>query len=163
MKLKKSDVENLSNIDITYLMLQNSKKSQSTLDLFKKIVELLELPESTIDKKIADYYTALTKDKRFVLIDGKWDLRDRYASNKVIIKIAEDEDDEEINENEEEESEDEIGEDEDEENEEDLDSEDDLNFEEDDSSDDETFDDDDDDGLDDLVVVDDGDLETEDN
>lgn len=152
MKLKKSDVENLSNIDITYLMLQNSKKSQSTLDLFKKIVELLELPESTIDKKIADYYTALTKDKRFVLIDGKWDLRDRYASNKVIIKIAEDEDDEEINENEEEESEDEIGEDED-----------DLNFEEDDSSDDETFDDDEDDGLDDLVVVDDEDMEIEDN
>ncbi|MCQ2977306.1 MAG: DNA-directed RNA polymerase subunit delta [archaeon] len=151
MKLKKSDVENLSNIDITYLMLQNSKRSQSTLDLFKKIVELLELPESTIDKKIADYYTALTKDKRFVLIDGKWDLRDRYASNKVIIKIAEDEDDEEINENEEE-SEDEISEDED-----------DLNFEEDDSSDDETFDDDEDDGLDDLVVVDDEDMEIEDN
>lgn len=152
MKLKKSDVENLSNIDITYLMLQNSKRSQSTLDLFKKIVELLELPESTIDKKIADYYTALTKDKRFVLIDGKWDLRDRYASNKVIIKIAEDEDDEEISENEEEESEDEISEDED-----------DLNFEEDDSSDDETFDDDEDDGLDDLVVVDDEDMEIEDN
>lgn len=152
MKLKKSDVENLSNIDITYLMLQNSKRSQSTLDLFKKIVELLELPESTIDKKIADYYTALTKDKRFVLIDGKWDLRDRYASNKVIIKIAEDEDDEEINENEEEE-----------ENEDNIDDEDDLNFEEDDSSDDETFDDDEDDGLDDLVVVDDEDMEIEDN
>ena len=90
-KLKKEELENMSYKDITNIILENSKEGLNTLDLFTKIIELLELPKSTIDNKIADYYTSLTTDKRFVLIDGKWDLRNRYPSDKVIVKLEEDE------------------------------------------------------------------------
>ena len=143
-KLKKEELENMSYKDITNIILENSKEGLNTLDLFTKIIELLELPKSTIDNKIADYYTSLTTDKRFVLIDGKWDLRNRYPSDKVIVKLEEDE--EEV----EEEKEDDLTSEEDEE--EDFDSEDDI---------DDSFEDDDDDDLADLVVLDEDELEQE--
>ncbi len=91
-EIKKEDVENLSYKDITFLLLENNKKGMNTLDLFGKIVSLLELPASTIENKIGDYYTSLATDKRFILVDGLWDLRKRHTSDKVIVDSIEDED-----------------------------------------------------------------------
>ena len=89
--MTKVDLELLSNKDITNLLLEEKGK-QTTPDLFKKIIKLLELPESTFDQKIGDYYTSLTTDKRFILLeDGTWDLRSRHTSDKII-KVDEDED-----------------------------------------------------------------------
>lgn len=94
-KMKKEELELLSNKDITNLILEESKKSLNTAELFKKIIKLLELPESTFENKIGDYYTALSTDKRFILLeDGTWDLRKRHKSDKIA-KISEDEDEEE--------------------------------------------------------------------
>lgn len=93
-KMTKDELELLSNKDITNLILEESKKPINTADLFKKIIKLLELPESTFEAKIADYYTALSTDKRFILLeDGTWDLRSRHTSDKVV-KIPEDEEEE---------------------------------------------------------------------
>ena len=93
-KMTNDDLELLSNKDITNLILEESKKPINTADLFKKIIKLLELPESTFEAKIADYYTALSTDKRFILLeDGRWDLRSRHTSDKVV-KITEDEEEE---------------------------------------------------------------------
>ena len=93
-KMTKDELELLSNKDITNLILEESKKPINTADLFKKIIKLLELPESTFEAKIADYYTALSTDKRFILLeDGRWDLRSRHTSDKVV-KITEDEEEE---------------------------------------------------------------------
>ena len=87
--MTKEDLELLSNKDITNLLLEEKGK-QTTPDLFKKIIKLLELPESTFDQKIGDYYTSLTTDKRFILLeDGTWDLRSRHTSDKII-KVDED-------------------------------------------------------------------------
>ena len=89
--MTKEDLELLSNKDITNLLLEEKGK-QTTPDLFKKIIKLLELPESTFDQKIGDYYTSLTTDKRFILlVVGTWDLRSRHTSDKII-KVDEDED-----------------------------------------------------------------------
>ena len=144
--IKKENIDNLSYKDITNMILENSKKGLNTLDLFTKIVELLELPKSTIDTKIADYYTSLTTDKRFLLVDGLWDLRSRHTSDKVLVMPDDDvEEDEEVF--------DEIEEDETEE--EDVSYEDDI--------DDDTSYDDDDDGLSDLVVLDEDDIDIENN
>lgn len=97
-KMTKDELELLSNKDITNLLLEEKGK-QTTLDLFKKIIKLLELPESTLEQKIGDYYTSLTTDKRFVLLeDGRWDLRNRHKSDKIV-KIDE-EDEEELEEEE---------------------------------------------------------------
>ena len=89
--MTKEDLELLSNKDITNLLLEEKGK-QTTPDLFKKIIKLLELPESTFDQKIGDYYTSLTTDKRFILLeDVTWVLRSRHTSDKII-KVDEDED-----------------------------------------------------------------------
>ena len=144
--MKKDELELMSNKDIAYLILEESKRKLNTADLFKKIIKLLELPESTFEKKIADFYTALSTDKRFILLDnGKWDLRSNHTSDKVI-KVS-DEDDEE-NEDEEAEEDEELEEDE---------------LEEDsyDDTDDTDYDDDTNEELKDLVVIDEDELELE--
>ena len=140
--MKKEELELLSNKDITNLILEESKKTLNTAELFKKIIKLLELPESTFETKIADYYTALATDKRFILLDdGTWDLRSRHTSDKVL-KIAE-EDDEEEDEEEQEDQEETIEED---------------NF---DDTDDEDYDEATNEELKDLVVIDEDELELE--
>lgn len=102
-ELKKENLENMSYKDIANILLESEKNSLNTLELFTRIVDLLELPKSTIDNKIADFYTSLTTDKRFVMIDGKWDLRTRHPSDKVILKV-DDEEEENLENNEEEEN-----------------------------------------------------------
>ena len=144
-KMTKDELELLSNKDITNLILEDSKKSMNTADLFKKIIKLLELPESIFEKKIADYYTALATDKRFVLLeDGTWDLRNRHTSDKVV-KVADEEDEEDIEEkeNEEDEEDDSLSED---------------SYDDTDESD---YDDETNEELKDLVIIDEDELELE--
>lgn len=106
-KMKKEDLELLSNKDITNLILEESKKPMNTAELFKKIIKLLELPDSVFETKIGDYYTALSTDKRFILLeDGTWDLRSRHTSDKVAKVTEEDDDDDSENEPEKDEIED---------------------------------------------------------
>ena len=93
-KMKKEDLELLSHKDITYYILEEEGK-MNTADLFKRVVTLLELPNKTFEEKIGDYYTLLTTDKRFILLeDGNWDLRSRHTSDKIV-KVTDDEDEEE--------------------------------------------------------------------
>ena len=144
--MKKEDLELLSNKDIAYMILEESKKKLNTADLFSKIVKLLELPESTFEKKIADFYTALATDKRFILLDnGKWDLRSNHTSDKVVKVSDEEEEEEEENEENEEEHQD------DDEMEEDS-------F---DDTEEEDYDEDTNEELKDLVIIDEEELEIE--
>lgn len=147
LKMKKEELELLSHKDIAELILQDSKRTLNTADLFKKIIKLLELPDSVFESKIADFYTSLAIDKRFILLDnGKWDLRVNHTSDKII-KVTSDDDEEE-----EEESEDEK---------EDETSEEDLEEDSYDDKDDEVYDEDANDELKDLVVIDEDELELE--
>ncbi len=94
-KMKKEELELLSNKDITFYLLEEQGK-QNTAELFKSIITLLELPSSTFEEKIGDYYTSLTTDKRFIMLeDGCWDLRSRHTSDKIAKMDDEDEEDEE--------------------------------------------------------------------
>lgn len=94
-KMKKEELELLSNKDITFYLLGEQGK-QNTAELFKSIITLLELPSSTFEEKIGDYYTSLTTDKRFIMLeDGCWDLRSRHTSDKIAKMDDEDEEDEE--------------------------------------------------------------------
>jgi len=89
--MKKDDLELLSYKDITNLLLEEDG-AKNTADLFKKIVSLLELPNSVFESKIGDYYTMLATDKRFILLsDGNWDLRNRYTSDKFVSVVDEEE------------------------------------------------------------------------
>lgn len=95
-KMPKEELELMSNKDITFYILEKSKKSINTADLYKKIIELLGLPKSSFDKKIGDYYMSLSTDKRFIMLeDGTWDLRSKHTSDKVVKYIENEEDEEE--------------------------------------------------------------------
>lgn len=94
--MSKDELELLSYKDITNILLEENG-SMSTKDLFKTITTLLELPGSVFEKKIGDYYTTLTTDKRFILLeDGSWDLRDRHTSDKVVIAMDDDDEAEDV-------------------------------------------------------------------
>lgn len=145
MKLKNmpiEEIELMSYTDLTYSLLKENGKSMNTPTIFREICNLLGFSDEEYTAKIGDYYTSLTIDKRFVLLENnEWDVCDNHS---VKIEI-----DDEIDE-ESEEEEDII------EEEEELDDEDNLDV----ALDDESLDDDDDD-LDDLEIVDEEDLEEE--
>ena len=90
MKIKemsKEELEVLSYADLTELILKDNKKSMNIPSIFKKICELLELTEEDYTNQIGEYYTSLTTDKRFLLLDNaEWDLKDNH---KVKIDLDE--------------------------------------------------------------------------
>ncbi len=97
MKLKDMQIEELelmSYTDMTYMILKENNKSMNTPTIFKEICNLLEYSEDEYVAKIGDYYTSLTLDKRFVLLENnEWDIRDNHSVELVM-------DDEETEENE---------------------------------------------------------------
>lgn len=140
--MTKEEIELLSYTDMTYMILKESKKSMNTPTIFKKICELLDYSDEDFANKIGDYYTSLTIDKRFLLLDNnEWDLRENHS---VKLFVDDEEDEEEI-----EESEDEEDEEEKEEYEEDVDE----------PIDDEDLDDSDED-LGDLSIVEDEEVDS---
>lgn len=115
MKLKemsKEEIELMSYTDLTYMILKENKKAMNTADLFKTICDLLEYSEDDYSAKIGDYYTSLTIDKRFYMLEGGlWDLAEKH---KVLLQIDDDEEMDSLDEEEsEEENEEEIEESED--------------------------------------------------
>lgn len=144
MKLKDmpiEEIELMSYTDLTYALLKENGKSMNTPTIFREICNLLGFNDSEYTAKIGDYYTSLTIDKRFVLLENnEWDVCDNHS---VKIEI-DDETEEEIDE------EDEV---------EEIEESDEENMDE--VIDDESLDVDDEDDLDDLEIVDEDDLEEE--
>lgn len=137
--MTKEEIEALSYTDLTCILLTENKKPMSTAEIFKKICEILGYSDAEYSEKIGDYYTSLTIDKRFVLLDdAKWDLRKNHAVELKVEDDEEEENEEGIENNEEEE-----------ETDEDIET----------AIDDEDIDTDDD--LDDLSVLSDDDIEEE--
>lgn len=92
--ISKEDLEQMSYTDITYKLLKENKKPMTTPDIFKNICELLGYSDEDYQTKIGDYYTSLTIDKRFILLDsGHWDVRDHHS---VELVVDEEDDEDEI-------------------------------------------------------------------
>ena len=106
MSLKNMPVEELellSYTDITYLLIKENKKPMNTPTIFRKICDLLGYNDDEYSAKIGDYYTSLTIDKRFVLLDSnEWDIRDNHSID-VSVEDEDDEDEEDEDETTEEE------------------------------------------------------------
>ena len=89
-KMKKEELETLSYTDLTEMILKEENSSLNTPSIFKKICKLLELTQDEYETQIGDFYTSLTTDKRFILLENAcWDLKDRH---KVEINLNEDDD-----------------------------------------------------------------------
>ena len=133
-------------INNDYRIIKEKKKSMNTPTIFKEICNLLGYSDDEYAAKIGDYYTSLTIDKRFVLLDNnEWDIRDHHS-----IEIEVDEEDEEDDDEEEDIDEEEI-----------IDSEEEENIDEVIEDDDLDTNDDIDDEIEDLSIVSDEELEEE--
>ena len=92
-RMPKDELESYSYVDLAKMILKEEKKSLNTPTIFKKICKLLKLTDEEYENKIGDFYTSLTTDKTFVLLDdGCWDLRDHHLSS-IDLDEADDEDD----------------------------------------------------------------------
>lgn len=135
-EMTKEELGLLTYVEIACRYLKENKVTLKTPDLFRKVCDLLGFNDSQYAAKIGGFYTSLTMDKRFIVLDNnEWDLRENHSIELVI-----DDDETDIVE-EETDSEEEMVEEETEElNETDLD---------------------DDDDLDDLTIIDDEEDDTE--
>ena len=102
MKLKqipKEELELMGYDDIALLILQESGKKMKLRDIFAKVINVLGLPEETIDEELMEFFELMSTNKKFVMLDkGYWDLQSRH---KLDLVFDMEEDDEEL-ENEEE-------------------------------------------------------------
>ncbi len=90
-KKEKLDLELMSYTDIAYEIIKEDKKQYNTPNLFKEVCNLLEMSEEEFESKIGDFFTALSTDKRFILIDSvNWDLKENHVV-KVVVDEGEDE------------------------------------------------------------------------
>lgn len=91
--MSKEELQLLSYTDLASMVLNENKASMNTPTIFKKICDLLGYTDEEYTDKIGDFYTSLTIDKRFVLLDNhEWDLREKHA----VTLVMDDEDDEDI-------------------------------------------------------------------
>lgn len=139
LNVSKEELEQMSYDDVAYLILKSKKKKMNIQDLFKGVIEMMELPASDFDAHIVDFFELLSTDKRFLMLEkGFWDLKENHKANIII-----DEDEEIVEEEVEEETiEDDVEEE--------------INYDDDILDDDDTEDD-----LKDLVVMDEEDIETD--
>ncbi len=140
-KLTSEELEQMSYTDVANLILTHNGKKMKIQDLFSKVIEMMNLPESYFESKIGDFFALLSTDKRFIMLEkGYWDLRINH-SNKIVIDNDDDEEEDLIVSSEEMDSpeDDEINDDE-------------INYD-----DDTVEDEDDDDDLKDLVILDEND------
>ena len=93
-KMSKEELELYSYTDLAAMILKEEKKSLNTPELFKKICKLLDLSDDEYASKIGDFYTTLTTDKTFILLDdATWDLRDHHSVKVSLEDETEDEED----------------------------------------------------------------------
>lgn len=84
-RMKKEDLELYSYIDLTKMIFAEERKPLNTAAIFKRICELLGMSDDDYMNKIGDFYTSLTTDKSFVLLDdGNWDLSDYHPADVIL-------------------------------------------------------------------------------
>ncbi len=109
IKISDEELETMSHTDVAYVILKENGSKMTIQELFKTVIDVMHLPESYFESKIADFFQLLATDKRFIMLEkGFWDLSDNHTK-KVVIDSDDDEEivaDEEILD--EEESEDEV-------------------------------------------------------
>ena len=100
-----------SMVEVGYELLVKKQGPQKFGKFWGEVSEVLGLDEDEANEYISNFYTNLTLDERFVLLeDNTWDLRERQNFDKVHIDMNDiyseiDEEEKELKEDEEEEDE----------------------------------------------------------
>ncbi len=91
LDISKDELELMSDTDLAYYFLRKEKKSMSTADIYKSVCKLLDYSKEQYVDGIGDFYTSLTIDKRFVLLENnEWDTREKHT---IKLEIDDDDDD----------------------------------------------------------------------
>lgn len=101
MKFKNKTIEELETMsfdDLAYEILKEKGKKMKTADIFQIICEILNLSESEFEEQIADFFTLLATEKRFIQLEkGFWDLRENHTA-KIELDSLNDEEEEMLDE-----------------------------------------------------------------
>ena len=88
----------LSMADVAFEILSERKKSMHFSDLWKGVCSRMDFKDSSPNNKMSQFFTNLTLDNRFALINNNWDIRSRHKLEEVILDTSAleiDEDDDE--------------------------------------------------------------------
>ena len=78
-RMKKEEIESYSYNDLAKMIIKEEGTSLNTPTIFKKICDLLGMDDDEYTNKIGDFYTSMTTDKSFILLEsGNWDLSDHH-------------------------------------------------------------------------------------
>lgn len=92
VKLTEEEKESLSYDDVAYLILQSEKNKFKIQDLFKKVIEVMELPENVFENNIEEFFELMITDKRFTMLDnGYIDLKINHSTKMIIEEDEEEE------------------------------------------------------------------------
>ena len=100
-----------SMVEVGYELLEKKQGPQKFNKFWNEVSQVLGLDEAEANENISNFYTNLTLDERFVLLeDNTWDLRERQSFDKVHIDMNDvyseiEEEEKELKEDEEEEEE----------------------------------------------------------
>jgi DNA-directed RNA polymerase subunit delta len=79
----KEEVQEMSMIEIAFHLLSEAKKPYDLDKLITKIAQVKAMPESEVEDRIAQFYTDLNIDGRFMNIgDHEWGLKEWYPVDK---------------------------------------------------------------------------------
>lgn len=74
--------------DIAYSTLKNKNDKALFNELWNEVNTVTNFPEKIARRKIASFYNAIMLDSRFISLEGNmWDLRERYADEKLNIDL----------------------------------------------------------------------------
>ena len=84
-EMTQNELNLLSYTEIAYRYLKENKVTLKIPDLFKQVCKLLDFNDTQYANKIGDFYTSITMDKRFIVLENnEWDLRANHSVELVV-------------------------------------------------------------------------------
>lgn len=83
-ELTKEELLEESFVDLTYAILEETKETKLFLELVAELQSLIGLTEEEMKKNLAQYYTDLNIDGRFLILgENRWGLRQWYPVEQI--------------------------------------------------------------------------------
>jgi DNA-directed RNA polymerase subunit delta len=88
-QLSKEEIQEMSSIEVAYELLAEKRQAISFKQLMDELAQKLELSEEQVRSRIAQFYTDLNIDGRFLCVgENQWGLRVWYPVDQVIEEIV---------------------------------------------------------------------------
>jgi len=78
----------LSMVDVAYQILNEESKAMDFAELWHNVCLKMDIEEENEVTKMSQFFTNLSLDNRFALIDNIWDIRARHKFEEVVIDAS---------------------------------------------------------------------------